>query len=199
MRAELSSGALAVELRLIPAREQFFRGEDFRPILRHRQKTCARKNAFVADEFIMTGVMNLIFLLLAANLGIAEASPQNWSGEYPPCHRHPDLLNREHLDLGVRFWTSNTVLARQFARAMDFWTGVLDLEWHHEDSQDCSIQLVDGTPELFDAADGGCIVARSQFPDRPAFQGWIAFNPDSKLRACHKTTGSIDGERGEIL
>jgi hypothetical protein len=39
---------------------------------------------------------------------------------------------------------------------------------------------VDGTPELFDAAGEGCIVARSQFPDRPAFQGWIAFNPRSK-------------------
>ena len=121
---------------------------------------------------------NMFFLLLAASLGIAEASPPNWSGNYPPCNRHPDLLNQEHVDLGVRISTSNTVLARQFAKAMDFWTGILDLEWHEVDAQDCAIQLVDGTPGLFDPA---AIAARSQFPDRPEFQGWIAFNPGSKL------------------
>ena len=61
---------------------------------------------------------------------------------------------------------------------MDFWTGVLDIEWHVTNSQACSIQLVDGTPELFDAAGGRAfVVARAQFPDRPSFQGWIAFNP----------------------
>ena len=46
--------------------------------------------------------------------------------------------------------------------------GVVDLQWHPVNSQDCSIQLVDGTPELFDAAG---IAARSQFPDRPGFEG----------------------------
>jgi hypothetical protein len=120
----------------------------------------------------------MIFLLLAASFGFAQAAPPNWSGNYPPCNRHPDLLYRDHVVLGVRISTSNAVLARQFAKAMDFWTGILDLEWHEVDSQDCSIQLVDGTPELFEAA---AIAARSQFPDRPAFQGWIAFNPGSKL------------------
>ena len=123
-------------------------------------------------------LMNLVLLLLAASCGIAEASPPNWSGHFTPCDRHPDLLNREHVDLGVRLSTANTVLARQFVRAMEFWTEVLDLEWHEVDSQDCSIQLVDGTPELFDTAG---MAARSQFPDRPAFQGWIAFNPASRL------------------
>jgi hypothetical protein len=37
---------------------------------------------------------------------------------------------------------------------------------------------VDGTPDLFNTAG---MAARSQFPDRSAFQGWIAFNPGSKL------------------
>jgi hypothetical protein len=122
--------------------------------------------------------MNMTFLLLLASFGIAQASPPNWSGNYPPCNRHPDLLTRDHVDLGVRISTANTSLARQFAKAMDFWTGILDLEWHQVDSPDCSIQLVDGTPELFDPA---AIAARAQIPDRPAFQGWIAFNPVSRL------------------
>jgi hypothetical protein len=120
----------------------------------------------------------IILLLLAASFGFAETAPTNWSGDYPPCNHHPDLLNREHVVLGVRISTSNKILARQFARAMDFWSGILDLEWHEVDSQDCSIQLVDGTPDLFDPA---AIAARSQYPDRPAFQGWIAFNPRSEL------------------
>jgi hypothetical protein len=122
--------------------------------------------------------MNLTYLLLLASLGIAQAAPPNWNGNYHPCNRHPDLLKREHVDLGVRISTANVVLARQFAKAMDFWTGILDLEWHEVDSADCSIQLVDGTPGLFDPS---VIVARAQFPNRPFFQGWIAFNPVAKL------------------
>ena len=70
----------------------------------------------------------MTFLLLLASFGIAQAAPQNWSGNYPPCNHHPDLLKREHVDLGVRISTANTVLARQFARAMDFWAEILDLE-----------------------------------------------------------------------
>ena len=122
--------------------------------------------------------MKITFLLLLASFGVAQATPPNWSGNYPPCNRHPDLLKREHVDLGVRISTANVSLARQFAKAMDFWTGILDIEWHEVDSRDCSIQLVDGTPDLFDPA---AIAARSQIPDRPDFQGWIAFNPDSRL------------------
>jgi hypothetical protein len=123
-------------------------------------------------------VIKLTAFLLAASGCLAQVHPANWTGEYPPCDRHSDLLNHEHIDLRVRISTSNTALARQFARAMDFWTGVLDIEWHVTNSQACSIQLVDGTPELFDAAGGRAfVVARAQFPDRPSFQGWIAFNP----------------------
>ena len=124
------------------------------------------------------GVMKLVFLLVASSFPGAAATPPNWTGEFAPCLRHPDLLKPEHLDLGVRISTSNTLLAREFARAMEFWTGVVDLEWHPVDSQDCSIQLVDGTPELFDATG---IAARSQFPDQAGFEGWIAFNPGSRL------------------
>ena len=63
----------------------------------------------------------MVFLLLAASFGLADASPQNWSGNYPPCNRHHDLLSREHVNLGVRISTSNPALARQFEHAMEFW------------------------------------------------------------------------------
>ncbi len=126
----------------------------------------------------MTGVMGLSSLFLAAAFSTAAASPPNWIGEYPPCDRHSDLLNPEHVDLGVRISTANKALARQFLQAMDFWAGVLDVEWHKTESRDCSIQLIDGPPALFDAAGGRAVaVARSQLPDRPSFQGLIAFNP----------------------
>src|SRR5581483_2975322 len=95
-----------------------------------------------------------------------------------------DLLSREHVNLGVRISTSNTALARQFERALDFWSGVLDIEWHEVESADCSLQLVDGAQRLFDPDHPNaciCVAARSQIPDWPAFQGWIAFNPNSKL------------------
>lgn len=82
------------------------------------------------------------------------------------------------MDLGVKVSTLNPELARQFERAMDFWAGILDFEWHEVDSPDCSIQLIDGSAPLFAMVDGcGCVAARSQYPDREDFQGWIAFNP----------------------
>jgi Matrixin len=127
----------------------------------------------------VTGVWNLFFLLLAAGSPSTPNVPApNWSGQYAPCNRHPDLLNHGHVNLGVRIATANPALARQFERAMEFWRGVVDLDWHEEDSVECSVQLVDGEPDLFD---GSGIAARSQFPDRPEFQGWVAFNPGSKL------------------
>lgn len=127
----------------------------------------------------MPGMVSLVFLLLAAGSHKATIAPApNWSGQYAHCNRHPDLLSRGHVNLGVRISTANPSLARQFERAMDFWKGVVDVDWHEEDSEECSIQLVDGEPDLFDASG---IAARSQFPDRPEFQGWIAFNPGSRL------------------
>jgi len=129
------------------------------------------------DYFDMGTVIRAI-LLLAGGIGMACASmPANWGGDYAPCDRHEDLLGREHLNLGVRFSTSNETLAREFRRAMEFWAAVLDMEWHVEDSRKCSLQVVDGVAALFE----DCISARSQFPDRAGFEGWIAFNPGVRL------------------
>jgi hypothetical protein len=123
--------------------------------------------------------MRLILPLLLVCLHSADAgSPANWSANYLPCNRHSELLKQEHMDLGVWVATANPVLAQQFRRAMDTWASILDLDWHEDDTQNCSIQLVDGGQELFQPA---AIAARSQLPDRPNFDGWIAFNPGQTL------------------
>ena len=123
--------------------------------------------------------MPLILLWLLIGSSVAYAGhPVNWSANYPPCNRHAELLQPGHMDLGVRVATSNPVLARQFRRAMDTWARILDLDWHEDDTQSCSIQLVDGDRRLFQPE---AVAARSQMPDRPYFDGWIAFNPGQTL------------------
>jgi Matrixin len=123
--------------------------------------------------------MRLIPLWLLVCVSVAEGeTPANWSANYPPCNRHSELLRQGHMDLGVRVTTANPSLAEQFRRALDSWARILDLNWHEDDTQNCSIQLVDGERELFQSA---AMAARSQLPDRPDFQGWIAFNPAQTL------------------
>lgn len=115
-----------------------------------------------------------------AQASLSAVAPANWTGKYAPCERHDDLLGHDHLDLAVRISTTNTVLAEQFENALNFWSGILDLNWHEVGASDeCSMQLVDGTPSLFNWC--VCMSARSQLPDRENFQGWIAFNPRFKL------------------
>ena len=140
--------------------------------------------------------MRLILLLPLVCLRFADgASPANWSANYPPCNRHAELLRQEHMDLGVRLATANPVLAREFRRAMDTWAGVLDLDWHEDDTQNCSIQLVDGERQLFEPT---AIAARSQLPDRLNFDGWIAFNPGQMLTATELYQISLH-EIGHVL
>ena len=123
--------------------------------------------------------MRLICLWLLVCISVAEGETlANWSSNYPPCNRHSELLRQGHMDLGVRVATANSSLAEQFRHAMDFWASILDLDWHEDDTQNCSIQVVDGERELFQPA---AIAARSHLPDRLDFQGWIAFNPAQML------------------
>jgi matrixin len=118
--------------------------------------------------------MRLISLWLLVCLGVAVGeTPANWTANYPPCNRHSELLKQGHMDLGVRFATANPSLAVEFRRALNSWAKILDLDWHEDDTQTCSIELVDGEPGLFEQH----MAARSQFPDRLDFQGWVAFNP----------------------
>ena len=123
---------------------------------------------------------NLALLCLAlAFTSKAAQRPGEWTGDYSPCDRHTELLQRMHMDLGVRFSTSNQELAVEFARAMNFWATILDMNWRQENSRNCAIQVVDGSPGLFKPAE----IARAQFLDSPSFQGWIAFNPRASLSA----------------
>lgn len=70
------------------------------------------------------------------------------------------------------------MLDRAFLRAMDFWAAVLDMNWHEVSSTDCAVELVDGAKRLLDTPG---VAARSQYPDRADFEGWVAFKPASKL------------------
>jgi len=140
--------------------------------------------------------MRLILLLLLACFSLADAgSPANWRANYPPCNRHSELLTQGHMDLGVRVATANPVLAREFRRAMDTWASVLDLDWHEDDTQNCSIQLVDGERQL---SQPSAIAARSQLPDRSNFDGWIAFNPGQTLSETEMYRVSLH-EIGHVL
>ncbi len=56
--------------------------------------------------------------------------------------------------------------------------------------------LLDGTPSVFDFCT--CLSARSQFPDRAEFQGWIAFNPRVKLSRQEMFLDSVH-EIGHLL
>ena len=113
--------------------------------------------------------------LLFASLAAAETLG-NWRANFPPCKQHSELLKQGPMNLGVRVATANPVLAEQFRAAMDFWAKVLDLEWHEESTEDCSVEVIDGDRPLFEPEPEN-MAARSQFPDRSDFQGWIAFNP----------------------
>ena len=140
--------------------------------------------------------MLLISLWLLVAIGAAQAeSPANWSANRPPCNQHSELLKRGHMDLGVRVATTNPLLAEQFRRAMDSWAGILDLDWHEDDTQSCSILLLDGARELFQPV---YVAARSQLPDRLNFQGCIAFNPAQTLSAGELYRISVH-EIGHIL
>ena len=115
-----------------------------------------------------------VFLFLSGvKTTLAVAAPGNWTGNYLPCDRHSELLNHSHMELAVRFSTSDRRLEAEFASALDFWATVLDMEWHREDSRGCSLAVVEGNRGMFEPGQ----VARAQFPNTPSFQGWIAFNP----------------------
>lgn len=117
---------------------------------------------------------------LAILLGMcarADAKPiANWTANYPTCGRHAELLKHGPMNLGVRLATSNPALAVEFKSALDFWATILDLSWHEDDSENCAIELVDGQRDLFEPEPEN-MAARSQFPDRLGFEGWIVFNP----------------------
>jgi len=134
--------------------------------------------------------------LFFAGLATAETIG-NWRANFPPCKQHSELLKQGPMNLGVRVATANPVLAEEFRAAMDFWARVLDLEWHEESTQNCSIEVIDGERDLFEPEPEN-MAARSQFPDRRDFQGWIAFNPAVPLSKMESYRISVH-EIGHML
>ncbi len=134
--------------------------------------------------------------LLFAGLAGAE-NLGNWRANFPPCKQHSELLKRGPMNLGVRVATANPVLAEGFRAAMDFWAKILDLEWHEESTQNCSVEVIDGERWLFEPEPEN-MAARSQFPDRRDFEGWIAFNPTIPLSRMESYRISVH-EIGHML
>ena len=134
-------------------------------------------------------------LLFAAWAGAETLG--NWRADFPPCNQHSELLKRGPMSLGVRVATANPVLAEEFRAALDFWTKILDFEWHEENTENCSVEVVDGERWLFEPEPDN-MAARSQFPDRRDFEGWIAFNPAIPLSRMESYRISVH-EIGHIL
>jgi hypothetical protein len=135
----------------------------------------------------------MLCLMIAFTMRGGE-QPGAWTGPYPLCDDHAEVLKREPMNLGVRFFTSDAKLAAEFGRALSFWASILEMNWHEEDSRACAIQVVDGDLGLFGPAE----VARAQFPGTPAFQGWIAFNPKVSLPASELFLTAVH-ELGHML
>lgn len=125
---------------------------------------------------VRSAALRIVVLLWPFSLQ-AGVPPGAWSGNYPRCERHRELLKTGRLSLGVRFSTLDPHVTAAFVRALDFWATVLEMEWHKEDGRNCSIHVFFGNRRLFKSAEA----ARAQFPDHPSFQGWIAFNPSIVL------------------
>jgi hypothetical protein len=98
------------------------------------------------------------------------------------------------MDVGVRISTTNPALAREFVRALNFWARILDMNWYEDNTSDCSIELVDGPPDIY--VDG--TFAQSQLPEWKNFQGWIAFDPRVPLTPTEMYYGSVH-EIGHLL
>jgi hypothetical protein len=136
----------------------------------------------------------ILCLTVAFDVSASERGPGDWTGQYDACDRHSELFKSGHMTLGVRFATSKSRVSMAFARAMDFWAGVIDMEWHTANGRACAIQVVDGHAGLFDSAQS----ARAQFPTARSFQGWIAFNPRMTLPANELFTTAAH-EIGHLL
>jgi len=124
-----------------------------------------------------------LFAVLALILGTPAfhaSQAINWAGDFAPCNSHFELMKHDPMRLGVKISTSNPSIGREFRKAMDFWSKIVDMDWHADDSSSCSINVVDGTPAILTDA----LIARSQFTEWDNFQGWVAFDsraPLSKL------------------
>jgi hypothetical protein len=142
-------------------------------------------------EISLNSILRIGLLFLFSINMLADS---NWTAPDTTCKQHAELLKRDHMELGARIDTANPVLATQFRRALNFWTTVVDMHWHEENSNACSLQLIDpqpGYPEMGFAA-------QAQNPKSSDFQGWIQFNPGLPLTETEMYYYSVH-EIGHLL
>jgi hypothetical protein len=121
----------------------------------------------------------------------------NWSGDYPECKNKGELLKKGHMEIPVWIATNDQVWAEQQARALNFWSTVLDMNWYPVDkAEDCALAFVDGNPSFMDTETIGI----AQMPTWKGFQGLIAVNlsesarmPEQKFRNAVHELGHVWG------
>jgi hypothetical protein len=122
----------------------------------------------------------------------------NWSGDYSDCKNKGELLKKGHMDIPVWIATNDLVWAEQQARALNFWSTVLDADWYPADKpEDCALAFVDGNPSFMDTETIGI----AQMPTWNGFQGLIAVNlsessartPEQKFRNAVHELGHLSG------
>lgn len=121
----------------------------------------------------------------------------NWNGDYPDCKNKSELLKKGHMEIRVWIATNDLVWAEQQARALNFWTTVLDANWYPADKpEDCALAFVDGNPSFMDTETIGI----AQMPTWKGFQGLIAVNlsesartPEQKFRNAVHELGHVWG------
>jgi hypothetical protein len=125
------------------------------------------------------------------------AEGTNWSGDYPDCKNKGELLKKGHMEIPVWIATSDRVWAEQQARALNFWSTVLDANWYPADKpENCALAFVDGNPSFMDTETIGI----AQMPTWKGFQGLIAVNlsesartPEQKFRNAVHELGHVWG------
>jgi hypothetical protein len=150
-----------------------------------------RTTANYTREIRLSSILRIGLLFL---LSINMRAESGWTAPNTICNQHAELLKRDHMELGARIDTANPVLATQFRRALNFWTTVLDMHWHEENSNACSLQLTDaqgGFPEI-------SFAAQAQHPKSSDFQGSIQFNTGLTLTETEMYYYSVH-EIGHLL
>jgi len=150
-----------------------------------------RTGANYTREIRLSSILRISLLFL---FSINMRAASSWTAPNTICNQHAELLKRDHMELGARIDTANPVLATQFRRALNFWTTVLDMHWHEENSNACSLQLTDaqgGFPEI-------SLAAQAQDPRSSNFQGSIQFNTGLTLTETEMYYYSVH-EIGHLL
>lgn len=129
-------------------------------------------------------VLSLVVLLFS--------TPARSGGEH--CRCYAELRKSGHMELGVRFDAVNPILREQFGHAMDFWAGVLDMDWHPDNTSNCAIRVTEGPPEDFALDD----LAQADSLELETFSGEISFNPAVSMESSELYLISIH-EIGHLL